>query len=81
MQLSTPYVDNVGNDDTLFYSINLIETIRKALKKENLEFVASAKCELKEENKQRCINFYVRYTIIWGKFHLKKILFTTYIRL
>jgi hypothetical protein len=52
--LSTPDVDNVGDDDELFESINLMETIKKALRKENMELIALARCEPMEENKERC---------------------------
>jgi len=44
----------VGDDDKLFESIKLMETIKKAMRKENKKLIALANCEPMEENKERC---------------------------
>jgi len=48
--LSTPDVGNVRDDDKLFESINMMETIKKALRKESKELIALARCEPTKEN-------------------------------
>jgi hypothetical protein len=44
----------VGDDDELFESMDLMETIKKVVRKENMELIALGRCEPMEENKQRC---------------------------
>jgi hypothetical protein len=39
MLLSTPDVDNVSDDDELFESMDPMETIKKALRKANMELI------------------------------------------
>jgi len=55
--LSIDDVDNVGNNEEFFESMDPGETIKKVVRKENKDLIALGRCEPTDKNKEICIFF------------------------